>query len=74
VDLHLIASALDILGKLSEQGSVVVATSETRIPELPDKLAQYGAAGYLTKSDALEDVEALLDYVAAIAPPAPTHH
>lgn len=74
IDLHLIASALDVLGKIAEHGPVVVATSESRIPELPEKLSNYGASGYLTKSDALEDVEALLNYVAAIAPAIPTHH
>jgi DNA-binding NarL/FixJ family response regulator len=74
VDLHLIAESLDILGKIAEKGPIVVATSETRIPELPEKLSQYGAAGYLTKSDSLEDVEALLSYVASIAPGAPTEH
>jgi CheY-like chemotaxis protein len=74
VDLHLIADTLDVLGKIAQQGPVVVATSETRIPELPEKLSQYGAAGYLTKSEALEDVEALLSYVASIAPGAPTEH
>jgi DNA-binding NarL/FixJ family response regulator len=74
VDLHLIAESLDLLGKIAEKGPIVVATSETRIPELPEKLSQYGAAGYLTKSESLEDVEALLSYVAAIAPGAPTEH
>jgi CheY-like chemotaxis protein len=74
VDLHLIADALDILGKIADKGAVVVATSESRIPDLPEKLAQYGAQGYLTKSEALEDVEALLSYVASIAPGAPVEH
>lgn len=74
VDLHLIADTLDILGKIAEKGAVVVATSETRIPDLPEKLSQYGAQGYLTKSEALEDVEALLSYVASIAPGSPVEH
>ena len=74
VDLHLIADTLDILGKIAEHGAVVVATSETKIPELPEKLSQYGAAGYMTKSESLEDVEALLTYVASIAPTAPVEH
>jgi DNA-binding NarL/FixJ family response regulator len=74
VDLHLIASALDTLKQIAEQGPVVVATSETQIPELPQKVSQYGASGYLVKSEALEDVEALLSYVAAIAPDVPTAH
>jgi DNA-binding NarL/FixJ family response regulator len=74
VDLHLIADTLEILGKIAERGAVVVATSESKIPELPEKLSQYGAAGYLTKSEALEDVEALLSYVASIAPGVPTEH
>jgi DNA-binding NarL/FixJ family response regulator len=74
IDLHLIASALEVLGKIAEQGPIVVATSETRIPDLPEKVSQYGAAGYLIKSESLEDVEALLSYVASIAPNAPTEH
>ncbi len=74
VDLHLIAEGLDLLGKIAERGAVVVATSETKIPELPDKLFHYGAAGYLTKSESLEDVEALLSYVASIAPGTPVEH
>jgi CheY-like chemotaxis protein len=74
VDLHLIADTLDMLGKIAEKGPVVVATSETRIPDLPEKLSQYGASGYLTKSECLEDVEALLSYIASIAPGAPTEH
>ena len=74
IDLHLIASALDVLGKIAEQGPVVVATSESRIPELPEKLSKYGASGYLTKSEALEDVEAMLQYIASVAPDLPTEH
>ena len=74
VDIHIIADALDVLGKIAQQGSVVVATSENRIAELPEKLSEYGAAGYLAKSEAVEDVEALLEYLGTIAPPTPVQH
>jgi DNA-binding NarL/FixJ family response regulator len=74
VDLHIVADALDLLGKIAEQGAAVVATSETRIPELSERLSQYGASGYLVKSESHDDIEALLSYIASIAPVIPPEH
>jgi DNA-binding NarL/FixJ family response regulator len=74
VDLHIVADSLELLGKIAEQGAAVVATSETRIPELSERLSQYGASGYLIKSESPDDIEALLSYIASIAPVVPPEH
>ena len=74
IDLHVVADALNLLSQIAEIGPAVVATSENRIPEIPDKVAEYGAVGYLTKKDSVEDVESVLHYIASVAGPIPTAH
>jgi CheY-like chemotaxis protein len=74
VDLHVVATTLDILTQLAEIGTSVVATSESRIAEMPEKVARYGAVGYVTKADSTEDVESVLSYLASLAAPAPVAH
>ncbi len=67
LDLHVISDALDLLRQLSMQGATVVATSDTRLPELEGTASEYGAVGYLSKSDNPDEIEALLGYVAAVS-------
>jgi DNA-binding NarL/FixJ family response regulator len=74
VDLHAISSALTLLKKISEIGPSVVATSLNRVPNIADKIAEYGGVGYLTKSENPDDMESLLSYIASIAAPSPTEH
>ncbi|MFN4897072.1 MAG: response regulator [Pseudomonadota bacterium] len=74
VDLHAVASTLDLLTQIAEIGPSVVATSESRIADLGEKLARYGAVGYVTKADSAEDVESVLNYIASLAAPALTTH
>jgi len=74
LDLHVVSSALDLLRQLAEIGPSVVATSETRLPDMAEKVSECGGVGYLTKSDNPDDVESLLNYVAAVAAPTPTSH
>ena len=74
VDLHVIATTLDLLTQLAEIGPSVVATSESRIAEMSEKVARYGAVGYVTKADSTEDVESVLSYLASLASPAPVAH
>ena len=74
LDLHVVSSALDLLRQIAEIGPSVVATSETRLPEMAEKVSQCGGVGYLTKSENPDDVESLLNYVAAVAAPTPTAH
>jgi CheY-like chemotaxis protein len=74
LDLHVVSSALDLLRQIAEIGPSVVATSATRLPDMAEKVSQCGGVGYLTKSDNPDDVESLLNYVAAVAAPTPTSH
>ena len=74
VDLHSVADALAVVRQLSDQGRSVVATSLHRSPELSIVADQYGAVGYLSKSDNPDDVEALVEFVATVSsPPDPNH-
>lgn len=74
LDLHVISSALELLQQLSSQGAAVVATSDTRLPELSGTAENYGAVGYLAKSSNPEDIESLLSFVASVSSPSsPTH-
>lgn len=73
LDLHVISEALELLKQLSMQGTAVVATSDTRLPELVDTASDYGAVGYLSKSENPEDIEVLLNYVAGVAKEAAPH-
>jgi ActR/RegA family two-component response regulator len=74
IDLHVVATALELLTQISEIGPSVVATSESRIADMPEKVARYGAVGYFTKADSSEDVESVLSYIASLAAPAPVTH
>jgi CheY-like chemotaxis protein len=74
LDLHCISSALSLLKQISEIGPSVVATSSNRLPDVAEKVAQYGGVGYLTKSENPDDMESLLSYIASIATPAATEH
>jgi DNA-binding NarL/FixJ family response regulator len=74
IDLHVVSDALNLLSQIAEIGPAVVATSESRIPDIPEKVAQYGAVGYVTKSDTAEDIESVLHYIASVAAPMPTSH
>lgn len=74
LDLHVVSEALRLVQQLADVGSSVVATSEVRMPEMFQKAPEYGAVGYLPKSDNLEDLEALLGYIATIAAPMPSSH
>ncbi len=74
VDLHSVADALAVVRQLAEQGRSVVATSQHRSSELSSVADQYGAVGYLSKSDNPDDVEALVEFVATVSsPPDPNH-
>jgi DNA-binding NarL/FixJ family response regulator len=74
IDLHVVATALDLLAQIAEIGPSVVATSESRIADMSEKLARYGAVGYVTKADSSEDVESVLSYIASLSAPTPTTH
>lgn len=74
LDLHVISRALDLLQQLSAQGAAVVATSDTRLPELCETAESYGAVGYLSKSSNPEDIESLLSFVASVSNPSPPTH
>lgn len=74
VDLHVVATTLDLLTQIAEIGPSVVATSETRIVDMPEKVARYGAVGYVTRADSTEDVESVLNYIASLAAPSMVAH
>jgi DNA-binding NarL/FixJ family response regulator len=74
VDLHVIATTLQLLSQIAESGPSVVATSERRIADLSDKLARYGAVGYVTRADSTEDIESVLNYLASLAAPETVTH
>ncbi len=69
LDLHVVSSALELLQKLASQGAAVVATTDSRLPELVETVAHYGAVGYLPKSTNPEDLENLLSFVASVSTP-----
>jgi len=75
VDLHLAnTETLTLLRHLSELGTPVVATSSERRPDIEQTVQDYGAAGYVQKSTSLEELETLVNFVAALAIPVePTH-
>jgi DNA-binding NarL/FixJ family response regulator len=58
---------LDLVKQLATQGTAVVATSDTRLPELAETASEYGAVGYLSKSDNPDDIEALLTFIAGVS-------
>lgn len=74
VDLHVVATTLELLTQLAESGPSVVATSERRIADLSEKLARYGAVGYVTRADSTEDIESVLSYLASLAAPETIAH
>jgi CheY-like chemotaxis protein len=74
VDLHVIASTLGLLTQIAEIGPAVIASSEIRISDMPEKVARYGAVGYVTKADSAEDVESVLSYIASLSGPLPVAH
>jgi DNA-binding NarL/FixJ family response regulator len=74
IDLHSIADALSFVRQLAEQGRSVVATSAHRSSELSTVADQYGAVGYLSKSDNPEELEALVEFVAQVAAPPNNDH
>jgi DNA-binding NarL/FixJ family response regulator len=74
VDLHSVADALAVVKQLAEQGRSVVATSAHRSPELSSVADQYGAVGYLSKSENPDDVEALVEFVATVSSPPDINH
>jgi len=74
LDLHVISSALQLVREISALGTSVIATSSTRLPEMAERLTEYGGVGYLTKSDNPDEVESLLNLVASVAHPAPMSH
>ncbi len=67
LDIHILSDALTIIQQLSHQGIPVVATSAVRLPNIAETAHQYGAVGYFNKSDNPDDIEALIDFVAAVA-------
>jgi CheY-like chemotaxis protein len=69
LDLHAGADAVAILEQLAVLGRPVVATSTYRSPELSQVASSHGAVGYLPKSENLDDLEALVDLLAAVASP-----
>lgn len=74
VDLHVVATTLNLITQIAEIGPSVVATSERRITDMPEKVARYGAVGYVTKADSTEDVESVLSYIASLAAPTVISH
>lgn len=74
LDLHVVSEALQLVQQLADVGSSVLATSEVCMPEMFRKVTEYGAVGYHPKSDNLEDLESLLNYIADIATPLPSSH
>ena len=68
LDIHLTGSkGFDLLSYLSDKGAPVVATSEIRIADMTDTAEQYGAVGYRPTGDSQEEVELLMDYLAAVS-------
>lgn len=67
VDLHAVVDALEVVRQIADQGRAVVATSMHRSPELSVVADQYGAMGYLSKSDNPDDLEALVDFIATVS-------
>ena len=74
IDLHCVADALEMVRQLADQGRSVVATSTHRSPELSSVADEYGAVGYLSKSDNPDDLEALVDFVATVSVPPDKDH
>jgi CheY-like chemotaxis protein len=71
LDLHSCADAVALLEQLALVGPPVVATSTHRSRELSSVADAHGAVGYLSKSDNIEDLEALVVLLAtvSVAPP-----
>lgn len=67
VDLHVSGEALEYVKRIAEVGAPVVATTVTRMPDCQAIAEHCGAVGYVVKSEDLEDLEELLDYVASVA-------
>ena len=67
VDIHILSDALKLIEQLSHAGYPVVATSTVRVPEIAEAAQQYGAVGYFNKSDNLDDIEVLFEYMASVA-------
>jgi CheY-like chemotaxis protein len=74
IDLHSVIDALEMVRQLANQGRSVVATSAHRSPELSSVADEYGAVGYLSKSDNPDDLEALVDFVATVSMPPDRDH
>ena len=75
VDLHIDASGLPLLDYLSESShAAVVATSDSRMPELELTAGEHGAVGYVPKGEDQDEIEALVDYLASVASPAMSCH
>lgn len=74
IDVHAIATTLELLSQLAESGASVIATSEVRISDMPEKVARYGAIGYVTKADSTEDIDSVLNYLARLSAPMPVAH
>jgi CheY-like chemotaxis protein len=68
LDLHLGSDSIQLLDYISRSGSTpVVATSESRQPDLEQTAESHGAVGYVPRGDDQEELEALLDYLASVS-------
>jgi DNA-binding NarL/FixJ family response regulator len=67
LDIHILSDAFKLIEQLSHAGYPVVATSSVRVPEIAETAQQYGAVGYFNKSDNLDDIEVLFEYIASVA-------
>ncbi len=67
LDIHILSDAFKLIEQLSHAGYPVVATSSVRVAEIAETAQQYGAVGYFNKSDNLDDIEVLFEYIASVA-------
>jgi CheY-like chemotaxis protein len=74
VDLHVVADAISLVEQLANFGSAVVALSETKIPELEDRIKKCGGRSYLAKSTNVEEIEDILHLLGSIARGRGAHH
>lgn len=74
VDLHVVSDAISLVERLANFGSAVVALSETKIPELEDRIKKCGGRSYLAKSTNVEEIEDILHLLGSIARGRGAHH
>ena len=60
-------AGIDLLDYVSNSSAPVIATSQSRIPEIEKTVELHGGAGYVQQADGEEELESLLDMLAEIS-------